>query len=381
MQGAAENGDARPDGGSVLWRRVVAARRMSAGAGPGAADPGPSAAPTPERAIAGAIGRAADRVHGLRLFFDRIDVGQAVLAELPELVPERALISVVEGPAEALGLVALCPGLLGAVIEMQATGRVSARPPGARRPTRTDGLICADLVNACLAELGDALAALPGHEGLRGFRYASFLDDPRPLELMLEDSGFHLVQVRLRLGDAGQRDGRILFALPARAKPAARPVLPSAEGVGPVESGPGTVTLADAVQGVPIDLAGILCRRMIALGDLRNLSSGDTIPLPPGVLASATLETAAGQVLFRGKLGELGGRHALRLTRTREERSARAGEGTECAPGDLPQSLTHSSPLADLGAPDTFRLHPPDEPQAPRADDARAALAAGNGAV
>lgn len=361
MQGGAEIGNARPAGGSVLLRHVAAATARRAAAAVATGAPQPAAVPvqtprSPERIIAGALGRAAGGVHDLRLFFDRVDFGRVALAELPELIPEKALISVVEGPGEALGVVAICPGLLGAMIEMQATGRISARTPSARRPTRADGLICADFINACLAELGEELATLPGCGGMGGFRYASFVDDPRPLELMLDDGGFHLLQVRLRAGDAGQRDGRILIALPAVSEPVRRPAIAATgNSVPTADERPDRVTLAETVRGVPIDLVGVLCRRMISLGELRGLAPGDMIPLPAGVLGAATLETTAGQILFRGKLGEFADRHALRLTReagrpVAADGTAQGGTGRAEGAGAL-QEL----PLTDLDAADEFR--------------------------
>lgn len=365
MQGAADSTDATARGSLVLRRHVAAltAGRRAMRSVEGTAQPSPGAhvPRSPERIIAGAIGRAAERVHGLPLFFDRVEVRQAGLAELGEVLPEAALILVAEGPAEALGTVAICPGLLASVIEMQAVGRVSSRAVPMRRPTRTDGAICADLVNACLFELGDELAALPGFEGLRGFRYASFLDDPRPLGLMLEDTAFHLLSLRLRAGDAGQRDGRMVIALPvapAALRPAARSVLPEPEPDGQQPGATGDDrprdSLAAAVRSVPIDLVGVLCRRMISLGELRGLSPGDTIVLPADILGAATLETTAGQALFRGKLGELAGRHALRLLGGNEAKAPAASGWTEHQQAPVP-ALTHEPPIADLEDPDAFR--------------------------
>lgn len=362
MQGAAETGEATPAGGLALRRHLAAAarRRAARGADGAAQAPLPVAAPSrpPERLVSSAIGRAAERVHGLPLFFDKIEIGRAALAELAELLPERALISVIEGPAEALGAVAICPGLLAAVIEMQAVGRVSSRAAPGRRPTRTDAAICADFLNACLAELGDELGALAGFERLRGFRYASFLDDPRPLGLMLEDTAFHLVSIRLRAGDAGQRDGRMVIALPAAPACAARtPVLAAAAPPLPAPDvrAAGAAPLAEAVRAVPIELVGVLCRRMISLGALRGLSPGDTIALPADVLGGATLETAAGQILFRGKLGEVAGRHALRLAGGPPVvRGEAAGAWIGCEPPPCP-GLTREPPIADLDSPDVFR--------------------------
>ncbi|WP_052512989.1 FliM/FliN family flagellar motor switch protein [Paracoccus sanguinis] len=300
-----------------MLRRALAARRVVRGKGPGAPEADPPrivAGPRPpDRAVAAAIARAADRIHGLAVFFDKVTTGHAELAEIPELLPEQPLISVVEGPGDRLGAVAMDSGLLTSLIEMQALGRVSARPAVTRRPTRTDGAICADFVSACLAELEAELAGQPGFEGVAGFRYASFLDDPRPLALMLEETSYRLVTVTLRAGDAGERDGTLLLVLP-HAPPRASAPAPAADA--PTASTPPASAggpLAEAVRQAPIELTGVLCRRQITLGELRALGPGDRIALPPGVLEQATLETAAGQVVFRGRLGALGGHHALRL--------------------------------------------------------------------
>lgn len=359
MQSAAEIGKAQPSGGSVLLRHVAAAagRRAAAG-GVGPAAPRPSSVRALERIVASALGRAAERVHGLPLFFDRVECTRAGLAELSELFPERALISVVEGPAEALGVMVICPGLVTSVVEMQAMGRISSRAAAARRPTRADGAICADFINACLAELGGELGPLPGWDGMRGYRYASFVDDPRPLGLMLDEVTFHLLTIRLRAGDAGQRDGCMVIALPeatVATSPAIEAVEPKKQ---PSPDRDGGGSLAEAVRAVPIDLAGVLCRRSISLGELRALAPGDLIALPPGVLGAATLETSGGQVLFRGKLGELAGRHALRLVADREGRDLPPGNEM-MAEGLAARSELRAGnpepPISDLTSPDAFR--------------------------
>ncbi|ARJ68661.1 FliM/FliN family flagellar motor C-terminal domain-containing protein [Paracoccus contaminans] len=307
---------AAPSTGSVLLRHVAAQRaRSAAQEGPKGAEPPAPGPRTPDRAIAGAIARAAERIHGLPLFFDRVTIGQAVVAEFGELLPEHALIAVVQGAADSLGAVAICPGLLTSLIEMQALGRISPRPAAPRRPTRTDAAICTDFVNACLAEIGAELVLHPGFDGMEGYCYASFLDDPRPLALMLEDVGYRLVTVALRAGSAGQRDGRMIFLMPAAAaRPAAAITAPAGHDQAPPPAGEGMGLLAEAMQNVPIELSGILCRRQITLGELQALAPGDSIALPPGALDGATLETATGQTLFRGRLGVLAGRHALRIS-------------------------------------------------------------------
>lgn len=335
---------AAPQGASVLLRRI-AARRAQAAPAPAPADPPPApVARTPDRAVAGAIARAAERVHGLPLFFDRVTIGHATTAEFSELLAEHSLIAVVQGQGDALGAVAICPGLLTSLIEIQALGRISARPAAPRRPTRTDAAICVEFLNACLDELAAELAAHTGFAGMAGYRYASFLDDPRPLGLMLEDVGYRLVTITMRAGAAGQRDGQMIFLLPAAAARAAPAIpapddpaaMPSAGAGDRSDDTPGL--MADSVRAVPITLIGVLCRRQITLGELQSLAPGDRISLPPGALDAATIETAAGQTLFRGRLGERAGRHALRIA---------AADGRAAPDGPPPEPEWNGAQTAD----------------------------------
>ena len=56
------------------------------------------------------------------------------LAELLELPPDRALLALLDGPQAGLGLMVMSPEVMGALIEMQTTGGVSAAPPLTRSP-------------------------------------------------------------------------------------------------------------------------------------------------------------------------------------------------------------------------------------------------------
>ncbi|WP_134727114.1 FliM/FliN family flagellar motor switch protein [Paracoccus luteus] len=345
MQAAApSSADDGRAGSSALLRAI----RRTRAAAPAAVPPTPVR--TPERAIAAAVSRAADRVHALPLFFDRIATGHVMVAELAEVLPDRPLILLVQGPGDALGVVAVCPGLLASLIEMQALGRITARPAPDRRPTRTDAVVCNDFVDACLLELAAELAGVAGFGGVAGFRVASFLDDPRPLALLLDDIPYRRVEVHLRAGPAGQRDGVMFLALPLvhAAPEGAAPVVPAlvAHDAGAAEK-PGRVAagiLADTVRGAPLTLQAVLCRRSITLGELRALAPGDRIALPLNALDMAVLETPAGQPLLRGRLGEMAGRHALRLSAP----AGRAATGAMAA--DFAATPGDALPAAGLAA-------------------------------
>ena len=361
-------GNAGPvPGTGLVLRRIIAERGRSLTSG-GAEQRGFSL----ERAAAMALGRAAEKLHRLPIFVERVELAPITVPELSELLPERALLCVLEGSRDELGVMALCPNLLASIIEMQAIGRVTSRPAQSRRPTRTDATISADFVNALLAELGRELRQDADTPAFGAYRYATYIDDPRPLALMLEDGEMQRLSLNFRVGAGGQRDASILIALPApesrdkhpipltsvsttaQAKSAATPA-PAAPTAAPLAQ----ATLRDSVQSAPVRVVGVLCRRKLSLQALRALGPGSLIPLPQNVMDEARLETPNGQLLALGRLGEADGFHALRLKRA----SSGVKAGTAFAADAPMPSLADQPefdpgiepPLADLHHADAFR--------------------------
>lgn len=348
------DGEAPMMSGDVLRRIIARSRRIDPPSAPAEVeDPSP---PTAERAASVALSRAAERLHGLPIFTQTAEIQPVTLSELAELLPEQALLAVIGGKGDRLGVVALCPSVIASLIEIQAVGRLSSRPVRTRKPTRTDALIAADFVNALLQEMGRELGRAE-LSGIDGFTYSSFLDDPRPLMLMLEDVPMTRLTLRCRLGSGGQRDGQVLIALPATLPPpstspgggstrllAQAPTASPSEKTHspePVAEAVTDETLASTVRDASIELVGVLCRKTLTLGMLRNLAPGDLIALPAGALDETRLETAQGQLLAEGRLGDADGYHAIRLK-----------GGTQDAMHEMPSGLVQG---IDINQPDAFR--------------------------
>lgn len=328
---------------------------------------------TPERAIATAIGRAAQAACGLPIYPAQARITPATLAEIIEILPERGLIVVVEGPMGALGVVALCPALLASVIEMQSLGRVTRQPPRERRATRTDASICADFVNLALAELATELGALTPDLTQPIFRFASFVEDPKPLELMLEDIAYRCLRLDMKVGQGGVRDAALLVFLPDTDAAPAIPVdaAPGHAALGHVAPSPaGGRSLAEAVRAAPVLLNAVLCRRKITLRELRALQPGSVLTLPHDAMATARLETPSGLVVAQGKLGALHGSRAIRIAARAGSASSGGFADAEMDGADsdnvfsadlsdsaasLDMSLLSYAPLADADQPDPFR--------------------------
>ncbi|MCF3972747.1 FliM/FliN family flagellar motor switch protein [Paracoccus salsus] len=363
-----QDGQDGPDGG--VLRRLLAARSQAAsGAGRAPQLPQP-AAPTASRAAATAIGRAADRLYHLGVQPISVTPGALTLAELPELLPAPALLAILQGPGDLVGAMALCPETVTALIEVQTLGRITARTAEPRRPTRSDAMMCADFINALMAELATEMLDVEGFAGIKGYRYASYLDDPRPLSLMLEDKPYRSITFNVRLGGAETRDTTIFLALPTRGegkqKPAPSvpassvvaagedPQAKSRTAAGPGSAGakpvgaPAASTLQAHVADAPVEMVGVLCRRRMTLGELRGLGEGKLLHLPKVSLTQSRLETRDGQLLAVGKFGEAEGCHAIRLSDPGAIAEAPLSE-------PAPQEGRNEPPIADLNGPDPFR--------------------------
>lgn len=288
--------------GSVLRRKTGAARPRADAAGE----------PVAVRALRLALGRAGQAVPGLGLEVAGLTEARLSLAELLDLPPDRALLAMIEGPGEALGLIALSPGVLATLIEAQTTGRVGQGDPVARKPTRTDAAMSAGLIDRVLTGLGAELDAMADRVWAGGFRYASFLDDPRPLELLLEDTAYRVFRAALSLA-AGARQGEVLLALPAAGRgKAPATALPLTAAV-PLTPPP---TLADVALAAPAQLTAVLHRMTIPLAAVLALKPGDVVPVPSAALDQIVIEALDGRRLAEGKLGQNRGHRAVRLAAT-----------------------------------------------------------------
>ncbi len=305
----------------VIRRKIAAAAPPSVGA---------EGLPGADRGWRLSLARAARDSARVQLEIRALTQIRLSLAELLELPEDMALIALLEGPGEGLGLMILSPATHSALVESQTSGRVAVAAPVPRRPTRTDAAMVAPLIDNALVRLEDALAEEEDLIWAGGFRYASFLEDARPLPLLLEDGDYRVLDARLSLGEGG-REGRILLALPAegqgrRLRPAdtASPAAPDA-GQDPQNF---TEALTDRVAGAGCVLDAVLARLSLPLARVTGLQEGELLTLPGGMLDRIGFEGVDARRLAEGKLGQSRGMRAVRLNPT-------AAQGQENTPAVL----------------------------------------------
>ncbi|MEI4470704.1 FliM/FliN family flagellar motor switch protein [Frigidibacter sp. MR17.24] len=273
---------------------------------------------TTEKAMGQSMTRAAQELLSLPLRVMRQQEHRVTLADLPEFLEDRALMALLNGPGEGTGLMVVPPPMLSALIEMRTIGRLAAQMPAARRPTRTDATMAADFIDAFLVALEESLAGTLELIWAGGFRYGSYLDDPRPLPLMLEDAAYRAFRFELEFGPTGQaRAGTCLLVLPAEGRGrhlAVERLAAEPRAAAPAEDLQDWARrLEAAVLEAPGLLNGVLARVSLPLGRVLSLAPGQTIELPAGALDAARVEGPGGRLVARARLGRQQGQRALRL--------------------------------------------------------------------
>ena len=314
--------------GDILKRKVRIIRRSKGEGGTAA-----------EKAWRVAFSRAVRDESGLPIEFASVSMMRMSLTEVLELPEDRALILVLEGPEQGMGLMVLGPEVTGSIIEWVTLGRIGVLPPEVRRPTRTEAAMIAPLCELALRNLEDGLESESDLSWTSDFRFGSFLDDARPLGLLLEDLPYHVMQAKVSLG-GDLRQGSVLLVLPAEGrgrKPASAddPVAPL------VEVAPFADRLADQVAQAKAKVEAVLARITLPIGDAMALCPDLVIPLPDAGLDQISLEGLDARRIGMAQLGQHRGMRAVRLIETSQvERGIRVtraemGTGQPPAPNSV----------------------------------------------
>lgn len=319
----------------VIRRKIDRARPAQAEGAPGA-----------DRGWRLALARATRDAMGLDLEVRSLAVARFSLAEILETVPDRALLALLDGPQGGLGVLMLSPMVTASLIEMQTLGRLAAQAPAPRRPSRIDAAMVAGVIDRALVGLDETLAEEADLAWAGGFRYASWLEDARPLALMLEEETYRVLTAEVGLG-AGSRDGRVILVLPAEGR-GERPALTTeaAESAAPQF----TQDLQAQILQADCRLDAVIGRLRLPLHRIMALAAGETLVLPSAALDAIAVETVDGRRIASARLGQHRGMRALKLN-----------EAPATTPLPRPAPLSAQTPAA---TPAPAIARPADIPQA-----------------
>ncbi|MFN4057837.1 MAG: FliM/FliN family flagellar motor switch protein [Roseinatronobacter sp.] len=259
-----------------------------------------------ERGLRVAFGRMARELPEIEAQVVGVSVMRISLAEVSDMLEPAMFVALLEGQGDRIGASLICPALMAGLVEGAATGRVLSAPPTSpRQPTRTDAALVAPLVDTLLHQIRDRSAASLDDPMQSGWVYGSYLADPRPLPLILEEGAFRLIRFDVSLGQ-GRVSGMWSLLLPEQATEIARPT--------PALAAPSWAEQVEAaVHACPVDFSVILYRAQLALETAMTLNVGDTLCIPMSALEAMTLETLDGHALATGRLGQARGQRAIRL--------------------------------------------------------------------
>ena len=289
----------------VLGQKAQAARRAYE-----------ARAMSPAKALRRALSRTADLLWDLALVTQGVSQEMLDQDGVIEALRPGELLLLLDGPDGAVGLVSIDRELMTGLIEVQTIQQVTQIPIENRPLTPTDAAMMAPLIDGTLGRLVENLEGHPICPQLDGYRFGAMIEDSRGASLLLDASSYRLFRVSMDLA-LGRRRGEMQLIFPERDLRSSSFGAPDA--LGPYEK---------RVKLLPAKLDAVLARVRIPLRKVRGLKPGELIPLPPEVLDGVELLAGEGKIVARGRLGQLNGMRAVRLT---WPEMAGRGEG----PGDL----------------------------------------------
>ena len=307
---------------------------------------------TPELALRLAVARAGDDCMEMEVIATSVEMSRSVLTPLVEGIEEHSLLALLQGECGRLGLALFNPQLMAALIEKQTTGRVVPSPAVPRAPTRTDAIMCVDFCNAILDRFhAETLeASLPVAPALAGFQYAMALEDPRAIQMALEDIPYRVFHVTIDL-ERKSKEGQMTLVMPydlPRAKPA----------TGACDAGDQEGAMAEIAMDTQTDMNAVLHRVEMTLADVTALTVGAQISVPRDAVVRVMLEDIFGEKISLGRLGATAGHRAVCVNLTADPNAETdfAGSGaammepmTASAAVAMPETSNMMANATDLG--------------------------------
>ncbi|MCZ7675072.1 MAG: FliM/FliN family flagellar motor switch protein [Roseovarius sp.] len=273
---------------------------------------------SPARALRLAVERSGDRIIGLAVTVRAVEQRRLPHAELADAVDADDLIVLLDGPGGSRGAAVFDRPFVQALIEAQTTGRVRHAPPPERPFTSTDAAMTAPLISAVMGLFAEPLAD-PGTGASAetradtrprpdsqsgGFRFGDRVADARALALAIGSHDLDCFRLTAAIGE-GAIVGTLTVILPPEAS--APPDTADADARNAFD-------LTAAALGAPVTLDAVLARIRLPLSEVCALEPGMVLPVSAAAIGHTELIAAGGHVAARGRLGQMHGFRALRLT-------------------------------------------------------------------
>ncbi len=258
---------------------------------------------TPSKALRLAVARAGDEVLETAIVLQDFAEAKGRPEALLEDAPDPALYLRIRGPDGGEGLAVLCPQAVAAVLEAQLMGKVLSQEAADRKPTGTDAIMAAGLLDQVLIHFSSYAAECPDPLPVAGYLSGTTLADARAAVLTLEDADHLQFNLTLDIG-SGAKTARLRLLFPVESPYGAKG---ASGGAAWRESFQRTVLSSSA------DLEAVLCRMTLPLAELSALQPGDLLPLGRASLDGVQLTGPDGGTVQTVRLGRSGPMRAVRL--------------------------------------------------------------------
>ncbi|MFD1342938.1 FliM/FliN family flagellar motor C-terminal domain-containing protein [Litorisediminicola beolgyonensis] len=258
------------------------------------------------------------------------------------------LILLLDGPDGQPGFAGFDRTLVAGLIEIQTLGLVSAMRPEERVFTATDAAMTAPLLDDALTRFAGYAAALD-EEPAAEFRFGAMLESARSAGNLLNASAYRGFTAALDLA-GGRRHGRVVLLLP----------VPEHDDAADEPAGTSRGRPHEALMlGLPAQLDVVLARVTLPLSQVRDFQPGDVLSLPRGALGTAELVAGPRHRISRGRLGQVDGHRAFRLSDALggQPQAAEPAPDTPTAVADAPARA--APPPAPRALPETLPDLPP----------------------
>ena len=294
---------------------------------------------------------------------EQCDLPLAVLAarqvnrvpeDLVDDLSDKDLLVVLDGPNGRLGAATMDAALVTALIQKQTIGQIMGKAPAERNYTPTDAAMTAEFLEKSFAKVHALLQGEKDQLIFSGYRYGAQIEDVRSLILGLEGEDYRLISLTVDLA-VGAMQGELKLILPE----------PTLEELGLSGAKAGS-SLAGGMGAMRAELSAILCKVRVPLNEFSAWKVGEVLPLDQAFLYETDLIDIGGRSISKGRLGQLNGARAVRLTIGRPQAATdQMGDGFADSIGsDQPPALPMiEEPAAlDLGIAAQDLQDPLDDP-------------------
>lgn len=260
---------------------------------------------TSSRALRLALTKAANDTVGLILTVTSIEEETLPLDAMLDGLDQTLMLIELVRSKQLVGLVGLDTQLRAAILEMQTVGNLIDAAAEERPATATDKMMCDPVLHAFLKDLPQAVMGTEFEGWPDDIMVDQRLQNARAAGLVLDDRDYRILRLTVDLGVA-DRTGSVLIALPP---------VPTAGQMQPdiVEHQNWDSQFRANVSAAPAMLEALLHRFTMPLAQAQNLQVGQVVPLPGCTVNSVRLLTPDGLKVAEAKLGQVGGKRAVRI--------------------------------------------------------------------